>query len=97
MSSPRSVRLCGVEFFELKIRISLRKRFLKRNHFHLLYLSGAQMGWINEIKNALKTGDTATLKYVFCALFLHKLLYKMIFNLKNTLSCPLKKIPCYTV
>ena len=55
------------------------------------------MGWINEIKSALKTRDTATLKYVFCALFLHKLLYKMIFNLKNTLSCPLKKIPCYTV
>ena len=49
MSSRRSVSLRGVEFFVLKIRISPRKRIFKRNYFNL-FLSGAQMGWINEVK-----------------------------------------------
>ena len=35
ISTTRSVSLCGVDIFELKFRISPRKRFFKRNHFNL--------------------------------------------------------------
>ena len=35
-STPRRLTLCGVELFELIIRISLRKRFFKQNSFSLL-------------------------------------------------------------
>ena len=60
ISTSRSVSLSGVEFFELQIRISPRKRIFKLNRFGLFIW--AQMVSINEIKNAKKTRDTATLK-----------------------------------
>ena len=45
----RSDSLLGVEFFELKIRISPRKRFFLSETI-LSCSFGAQIGWINEIK-----------------------------------------------
>ena len=48
----RSVILRRVEFFKLKIRISFHNQIFMRNF--LACLSGAQMGWINEIKECQK-------------------------------------------
>ena len=49
----------GVEFFELKIRISPRKRIFEQTF--LACLSGAQVGSIHEKKIANKSRDPATL------------------------------------
>ena len=50
----------------LRAVLALFLEYLRENEFlretNLTCLSGAQMGWINEIKDAKKSHDTATLK-----------------------------------
>ena len=55
--------LRGVEFFELKIRISSRKRTFLQHHISLLIRGPG--GLDCEIKNAKKSRDTATLNIFF--------------------------------
>ena len=50
--TPRRLTLRGVEFFELKILISLQKRIFNQNHFSLI--SGPMVS-IHALKNAKKS------------------------------------------
>ena len=52
--------------YKTKIMNNVRKIYCKKCANSIIYftcLSGAQMGWINKIKNANKSLDTATLKH----------------------------------
>ena len=57
----RRLTLRGVEFFELQIRISLRKRIFQQNNYSLLTMGPE--GSIHE-KNAKNSRDTASLSLV---------------------------------
>ena len=59
ISTLRNVSLREIEFFELKIEHLRENEFLRETILNCLL--GAQMGWINEIKNAKKSRDTANL------------------------------------
>ena len=59
ISTLRNVSLREIQFFELKIEHLRENEFSKETILNCLL--GAQMGWINEIKNAKKSRDTANL------------------------------------